>query len=145
MGAALLKGWIARGIGPLTVVEPKPSRRTQSPRQEEKAHAGRRAAAASKKFAACVIAVKPQILKTKRRALAAIAESGALMISIAAGTSTKLLSNAWGTKARIIRAMPNTPGAIGHGITGCSPPKAPPPPTASAPQHCLPPWAKPCG
>jgi len=28
------------------------------------------------------------------------------------------LQKAWGKKARIIRAMPNTPGAIGRGITG---------------------------
>ena len=40
------------------------------------------------------------------------------MISIAAGTHTKFLFKAWGAKARIIRAMPNTPGAIGQGITG---------------------------
>ena len=39
------------------------------------------------------------------------------MISIAAGTSVAALTKAWG-KARIIRAMPNTPGAIGAGITG---------------------------
>ena len=40
------------------------------------------------------------------------------MISIAAGTSIAALTKAWGKKARIIRAMPNTPGAIGAGITG---------------------------
>ena len=40
------------------------------------------------------------------------------MISIAAGTSIAALAKAWGKKARIIRAMPNTPGAIGAGITG---------------------------
>ena len=40
------------------------------------------------------------------------------MISIAAGTSVAALAKAWGKKARIIRAMPNTPGAIGAGITG---------------------------
>ena len=40
------------------------------------------------------------------------------MISIAAGTGTKNLRDAWGAKARIIRAMPNTPGAVGAGITG---------------------------
>ena len=40
------------------------------------------------------------------------------MVSIAAGTDTELLFQAWGAKARIIRAMPNTPGAIGQGITG---------------------------
>ncbi len=40
------------------------------------------------------------------------------MISIAAGTSITALRAAWGPKARIIRAMPNTPGSIGRGITG---------------------------
>ncbi len=39
------------------------------------------------------------------------------MLSIAAGTNTATLRNAWGRRARIVRAMPNTPGAIGHGIT----------------------------
>jgi pyrroline-5-carboxylate reductase len=47
-----------------------------------------------------------------------VAQGGALMISVAAGTHTDLLFRAWGKKARIIRAMPNTPGAIGQGITG---------------------------
>jgi pyrroline-5-carboxylate reductase len=50
--------------------------------------------------------------------LAGFAKSGALMISIAAGTHTKSLFQAWGAQARIVRAMPNTPGAIGRGITG---------------------------
>ena len=39
------------------------------------------------------------------------------MISIAAGTSIGFLARQWGRKARIVRAMPNTPGAIGRGIT----------------------------
>jgi pyrroline-5-carboxylate reductase len=66
---------------------------------------------------ACVVALKPQILKTEAAKLAGIAKSGALMLSIAAGTSTENLHHAWGAKARIIRAMPNTPGSIGRGIS----------------------------
>ena len=65
----------------------------------------------------CIVAIKPQILKGEAPALAAIA-GRALMISIAAGTSIAALRSAWGAKARIIRAMPNTPGSIGRGITG---------------------------
>jgi pyrroline-5-carboxylate reductase len=49
--------------------------------------------------------------------LYAIAQSGALMISIAAGTTIRSLQRAWGGDARIVRAMPNLPGAIGHGIS----------------------------
>src|SRR5262249_51402763 len=61
--------------------------------------------------------IKPQVLKGEASALAGFA-TAALMVSIAAGTSIEALRKAWGNKARIIRAMPNTPGAIGEGITG---------------------------
>src|SRR6185312_10416169 len=66
---------------------------------------------------ACVIALKPQILRTEAVGLKGIAQSGALMISIAAGTTAKFLSRVWGLQSRIIRAMPNTPGSIGRGIS----------------------------
>ena len=39
------------------------------------------------------------------------------MLSIAAGTTVAFLRDACGAKARIVRAMPNTPGSIGRGIT----------------------------
>jgi pyrroline-5-carboxylate reductase len=119
MGGALLKGWIARKIGPVIVVEPKPSpelRRLAKKKVFTLVDAPSRVTA--KKLSACVVALKPQILKGEAPVLADFARSGALMISIAAGTHTKSLFKAWGAKARIIRAMPNTPGAIGQGISG---------------------------
>jgi pyrroline-5-carboxylate reductase len=115
MGSALVKGWIAGGIGPISVVEPKPSAEIKALAKKKKI--ALMAAVPAKKFSACVVAIKPQVLKDGAGALAAIAKN-ALMISIAAGTGTRRLSAAWGAKARIIRAMPNTPGAIGQGITG---------------------------
>jgi len=119
MGGALLKGWIARKIGPVIVVEPNPSpelRRLAKKKAFTLVDAPSRVKA--KKLSACVVALKPQILKGEAPVLADFARSGALMISIAAGTHTKSLFKAWGAKARIIRAMPNTPGAIGQGISG---------------------------
>jgi len=65
-----------------------------------------------------VVAIKPQVLKDEASMLAGFAQAGALIISIAAGTSVEALMKSWGRRARIIRAMPNTPGAIGAGITG---------------------------
>jgi pyrroline-5-carboxylate reductase len=119
MGGALLKGWLSRKLGPVMVVEPKPS---QTLRQWAKKKAIRLAASPleveAKKISACVVALKPQILKVQAPLLRPIAQSGALMISVAAGTHTNFLFQAWGPKTRIVRAMPNTPGAIGHGITG---------------------------
>jgi len=117
MGSALLKGWIAKGIGPIEIVEPKAAPSLRALAKSGGAKLRGDLAFAPKSALACVVALKPQILKTEAALLKPIADSGALMISIAAGTSIKSLTKAWGPKARIIRAMPNTPGAIGRGIT----------------------------
>jgi pyrroline-5-carboxylate reductase len=126
MGGALLKGWLARGLGPVLVIETNPS-------PELKRLAKRDVTLlksiddAPKRLRACVIALKPQILKTEAVRLCAIAESGVPMISIAAGSSIRLMSKAWGKSARIIRTMPNTPGSIGEGISALyAPPNATP-------------------
>jgi len=118
MGQALLAGWAQCGIAPLLAVEPSPS--NQLRRFAKKHHVALFARAdsiASVRAAACVLALKPQVLKSEAPRLRAIAGSGAVMISIAAGTNTATLKKAWGAHARIVRAMPNTPGAIGRGIT----------------------------
>ncbi len=115
MGSALLKGWVAKKIGPVEIVELKPSPALKALAKSAKAKLHHELPGASPR--ACLVALKPQILKTEAASLKTIANSGALMISIAAGTSIKSLAKAWGPKARIVRAMPNTPGAIGRGIT----------------------------
>ncbi len=119
MGGALLKGWIAQKSGPVIVVEPKPSAELRAlTKKKSITLVDAPSQVTAKKLSACVVALKPQILKSEAPVLAGFARSGALMISVAAGTHTKLLFQAWGKTARIIRAMPNTPGAIGKGITG---------------------------
>ena len=119
MGSALLKGWLSRGVGPIIVVEPKPSADLKKlARKKAVTLVSAPSQVVAKKLSACVVAIKPQILKQEAPVLTDFAARGALMISIAAGTHTKSLFQAWGAKARIIRAMPNTPGAIGQGITG---------------------------
>jgi pyrroline-5-carboxylate reductase len=117
MGEALLMGWLHQRLSPITVVEPKPSSVIKNLARNKRISLAA-TLPGKKKFSVCVIAVKPQTLKSEAGSLTGIANSGALMISIAAGTPTKFLSGIWSAKARIIRAMPNTPGAIGHGITG---------------------------
>jgi pyrroline-5-carboxylate reductase len=117
MGSALLKGWRANKVKSIIVVEPRPSAEIK---RLARAKAITLVAAPSHvkaRVETCIVAIKPQILKGEAPALAAIAGK-ALMISIAAGTSITALRAAWGAKARIIRAMPNTPGSIGRGITG---------------------------
>jgi pyrroline-5-carboxylate reductase len=119
MGGALLKGWLAEGLGPVIVIEPHPSPAVkQLARRKRVTLVGAPADVAAKKVSACVVAMKPQVLKRDAALLAPLAAKGALMISIAAGTSVAALAKAFGKEARIVRAMPNTPGAIGKGITG---------------------------
>jgi pyrroline-5-carboxylate reductase len=49
----------------------------------------------------------------------ALSKAGATRIlSIAAGVSAAALQNAAGTHTSVVRAMPNTPSIVGHGVTG---------------------------
>jgi pyrroline-5-carboxylate reductase len=118
MGGALLRGWARHKLSPVIAVEPTPSAELKAfAKKHHIALFARTTAISSLRARACVVALKPQILKTEIAGLAPIAQSGALMLSIAAGTSIKAMKSAWGRDARIVRAMPNTPGAIGRGIT----------------------------
>ena len=118
MGGALLTGWTKRNFAPLIVVEPSPSKELKSlVRRERIALFAKSDSIDSVRARVCVVALKPQILKAEASRLRPFAASGALMVSIAAGVNIATLKRAWGAKARIIRAMPNTPGAIARGIT----------------------------
>ena len=118
MGSALLKGWLNRGVKSIAVVEPKPSPELRKLARAKKVALFAAPSQVPRQPSVCVVAIKPQVLKGEAATLAGFAQAGALMISIAAGTSVAAMAQAWGKKSRIIRAMPNTPGAIGAGITG---------------------------
>ena len=113
-----MKGWLVRGVKAIAVVEPKPSGELRKLKRAGKIALFATPSEVRRKPSVCVVAIKPQVLKGEAQTLAGFAQTGALMISIAAGTSVAALATAWGKKARIIRAMPNTPGAIGQGISG---------------------------
>ena len=67
--------------------------------------------------AVCLIAVKPQIIFEAISNLNGYKQSETLFISIAAGITLKQLEQAISSDSTIIRAMPNTPSAVGKGIT----------------------------
>jgi pyrroline-5-carboxylate reductase len=112
MGGAMLEGWLSRGLKPIVAVETNPS-----PHLKKLKGVRVVSEVPSQAVRACVVALKPQVLRTEAARLRPIADRGAPMISIAAGTSIATMVKAWGRKAHILRAMPNTPGAIGRGIT----------------------------
>jgi pyrroline-5-carboxylate reductase len=67
-----------------------------------------------------LIGVKPgKVLETLSEIKDSV-KDGVLVISVAAGVTTKAMEAAIGSKASVIRAMPNTPSSVGHGVTGIS-------------------------
>jgi pyrroline-5-carboxylate reductase len=116
MGGALLEGWLALGVGArkITVIEPNPASEIAAlveqgvrlnPPQD-----------AVGEVAALVLAVKPQIAPEVVQPLRALAAASTVVLSIMAGRTLQFLENAF-PGAALVRAMPNTPAAIGRGIT----------------------------
>jgi pyrroline-5-carboxylate reductase len=119
MGAALLRGWLSAGqIEKIHVVEPHPSQGVKA-----LAEAGSILLTAKADFAkiprlqATVIAMKPQAIRVETGLLQDLGAATSLVLSIAAGITTPFLASHLGRQTRVIRAMPNTPGSIGQGIT----------------------------
>lgn len=120
MGSALLHGWLRRGlpVRDVLVVEPDGAIRERVRAQHDVV-----AVAAPEMlpsgFAprAIVFAIKPQSMATVLPQYAQLARSGAVVLSIAAGTAIARFEAAFGEDTPIVRAMPNTPAAIGQGVT----------------------------
>ncbi|SIS69714.1 pyrroline-5-carboxylate reductase [Phaeovulum vinaykumarii] len=112
MGSALLAGWLKGGVRPadVWVIEPNPSDWLRA----QGVHLNAGLPDAPK---VVVLAVKPQMMGAALPDLAARGMGGALVVSIAAGTTLATFEAALGAGTRLVRAMPNTPAAIGRGIT----------------------------
>ncbi len=65
-----------------------------------------------------VLAVKPQIMPEVLDKMRGLVQPGQLVLSVAAGKTIASISRHLGGKHAVIRAMPNTPALMGHGITG---------------------------
>jgi len=120
MGSAMLDGWLARGLAPkrIIVIEPQPTKAvkalarrglTLNPKPGPKAKA--------EAAAAIVIAIKPQTALEAVPALGLHVGKSTLVLSIMAGRTIGFLEKALPGGTAIVRAMPNTPAAIGCGIS----------------------------
>ncbi|WP_428390500.1 pyrroline-5-carboxylate reductase [Lichenicoccus sp.] len=112
MGSALLHGWQAQGLSPSFVLDPAPTAMSMPHRQVADA------AFVPEDFrpAAIVLAVKPQRADAALAAIAPLA-ANTLVLSIMAGCTLANLAAFLPDGCAIVRAMPNTPAAIGQGIT----------------------------
>lgn len=112
MGSAMLEGWLSQGVLPGSVyaLDPNPSTWLQ----HTGAHINDKLPPAP---AALIIAVKPQIMEAALPQIAHVGGADTVVISVAAGVALDQLETAFGPATPIVRAMPNTPAAIGKGIT----------------------------
>ena len=115
MGGAMLSGWLAQGLDAtrVAVMEPHPSdeiRVLVSKGIRLNPSPGDLGGVAS-----LVVALKPQTFRDAGPGLKAFAGSSTLVLSIMAGTPIAAIEQACG--GSVVRAMPNTPAAIGRGIT----------------------------
>lgn len=112
MGSAMLAGWLDSGLSPtsVTVIDPDPSDWLQG----TGVHINTDLPADP---AIALIAVKPQMMGTALPSMQALGNGTTLFVSVAAGTSIATFEEVLGQKTPIVRAMPNTPAAIGKGIT----------------------------
>jgi pyrroline-5-carboxylate reductase len=118
MGGALLKGWIARGLGPERVFVQDPSISDEMAdycREHQIAFADKQALPEP----ACVIvvAVKPQVMDSVLPQLSQYAGPDSVILSVAAGRTIASIAAHFPAGTAIIRTMPNTPAAIGRGIS----------------------------
>jgi len=112
MGSAMLAGWLDQGL-PATsvyVLDPYPS-------DWLKGTGVAINAALPDTPAIVLVAVKPQMMADALPRLQEMGGGATVFVSIAGGTTIAHFENVLGASTPIVRAMPNTPAAIGKGIT----------------------------
>ncbi len=118
MGGAMLQGWLALGLAPsaVSVIDPFAS-------QELTDLCSRKGVTLNPALASLaapqvlVLAVKPQMLDQAAPDIAPLVGPGTLVVSIMAGKTMGDIAARLPASA-IVRAMPNTPAAVGRGVTG---------------------------
>jgi pyrroline-5-carboxylate reductase len=112
MGSAMLEGWLNRDLpaSSVFVLDPHPSEWLTAQGVSVNG-------ALPENPAVVLLAVKPQLMAEALPSVASFGGGGTLFLSVAAGTPIASFETALGAGTRVVRAMPNTPAAIGQGIT----------------------------
>jgi pyrroline-5-carboxylate reductase len=118
MGGAMLEGWLASGAEPSRIVALDPS-----PPPEVKELLQRHDIRLNPDVATIhdaevvVVAVKPQLMEEVLPGIVPLKASRPLVLSVAAGKTIASFERHFGSDAAVIRTIPNTPAAVGRGIT----------------------------
>lgn len=120
MGSAMLRGWLADSSlnAEFIIVEPVHDHLAWTGAHPSVTLYDSLAAAADGPVATMIVlAVKPQLMDDAIAGLAPLSDANTAFLSIAAGIPTSWFADRLGGEAIILRSMPNTPAAIGKGVT----------------------------
>ena len=120
MGGAMLDGWLESGASAdgVIVVEPAADAVARfAGRPNVSIHSHADSVPASPAPSAIVLAVKPQTMDEAVEPLRRFVAPESVFLSIAAGRTLTYFESKLGSGAAVVRAMPNTPSAVGRGIT----------------------------
>lgn len=118
MGGAMLEGWLKSGANPAKIVAFDPA-----PPAEVKAMLEMNSVRLNPKISditdaeVIIVAVKPQMMEEVLPSFVSLKSSRPLILSIAAGKTIATFERHFGSDAPVIRTIPNTPAAVGRGIT----------------------------
>jgi len=122
MGGAMLEGWLAGGVAAAQVIvlDPDPPGEMRKLIAERKLSHNPPVADIAD-ATVVVLAVKPQVMGRVLPGLKPLARFSPVFLSIAAGCTIATFARHFGADAAIVRAMPNTPAAIGRGMSVACP------------------------
>jgi pyrroline-5-carboxylate reductase len=122
MGGALLEGWLRSGVAAEKIIAFDPSPPDEIGRVIERHRIRHNPDLASLTgVEVVVVAVKPQVMENVLPPLRGLSAMRPLVISVVAGKTIASLERHFGSGAAVIRTIPNTPAAVGRGITTMAP------------------------
>ncbi|MDO9413684.1 MAG: pyrroline-5-carboxylate reductase [Pseudolabrys sp.] len=119
MGGAMLDGWLARGLKAKNVIvlDPQAAKPIKALAKSGLSLNPKPGPKSKAEATAIIVAVKPQMAPDAVPPVGLYVGKSTLVISVMAGRTIKFLEDNLPPGTAIVRAMPNTPAAIGRGIT----------------------------
>lgn len=119
MGGALLRGWLARGVAgsDVFVVDPAPRDLDDVQARGVTIVTAVDQLPADLQPGIILLAIKPQFMDEALPAYRRFAKPGSVFLSIAAGKTVAYLKDKLGSDVAVVRSMPNTPAAVGRGMS----------------------------
>lgn len=118
MGGAMLEGWLKLGLSPDHAIVLDP----HMPAEAAEALAARGVSVnpdldTVSAPSVILLAVKPQVAPDALPRVAPLVKAGTVVVSIMAGRTLSFMTDIFGADAALVRSIPNTPAAIGRGVS----------------------------